>query len=478
MLGKPKKTEPKLFYHGVSLERRMPKEHPLRKIKQLIDFDFIRSQVADLYGTNGNQSVDPSVMLKLMFLLFYENIKSERALMRQLPLRLDWLWFCDYDLDEITPDHSVLSKARNRWGTEVFESFFMNILEQCINAGLVDGETIYIDSSTIDGNVDIGKVRPQLRKLSEQLTDKLDDAPQEKLAKRVSPADTDARIGRKYGKSTLGYKDYRGVDDKHGIITTTITTPANVNDDKVLADVITSHQFKSGTKAKKAVADKDYGTIANYKYLQENNITPCIPHKRHRSSQDADFTSDKFVYDSIGDFYICPAGEKLKCLSINNVKGTSQYRARQKTCQRCEYFNRCVTGKKTGRSIQHNPDAQYYRWADECLTEHQRYRLMSRRKHKVEGSFAIGANNYGFKRARWRNLDKMKIQNLMIAATQNLGKLLRYAGTDGKLTAPVVAIKSFWDRIDTALCRLLSIWAAYERILNYQRAKPVLSGKL
>jgi hypothetical protein len=53
MLGKPKKTEPKLFYHGVSLERRMPNEHPLRKIKQLVDFDFIRSQVADLYGTNG-----------------------------------------------------------------------------------------------------------------------------------------------------------------------------------------------------------------------------------------------------------------------------------------------------------------------------------------------------------------------------------------------------------------------------------------
>jgi hypothetical protein len=62
MLGKPKKTEPKLFYHGISLERRIPKEHPLRRIKQLIDFDFVRSQVAELYGTNGNQSVDPSVV--------------------------------------------------------------------------------------------------------------------------------------------------------------------------------------------------------------------------------------------------------------------------------------------------------------------------------------------------------------------------------------------------------------------------------
>ena len=99
----------------------MPKDDPLRKIKQLVDFDFIRSQVTDCYGNNGNQSVDPAVILKLMFLLFYENVSSERVLMRKLPLRMDWLWFCDYDLDENTPDHSVLSKARRRWGTDVYE---------------------------------------------------------------------------------------------------------------------------------------------------------------------------------------------------------------------------------------------------------------------------------------------------------------------------------------------------------------------
>ena len=71
MMGKPNQLEPKLFYHDISLDRRIPADHPLRKIKQLVDFDFIRSQVADTYGNNGNQSVDPSVILKLVFLLFY-----------------------------------------------------------------------------------------------------------------------------------------------------------------------------------------------------------------------------------------------------------------------------------------------------------------------------------------------------------------------------------------------------------------------
>jgi len=98
---------------------------------------------------------------------------------------------------------------------------------------------------------------------------------------------------------------------------------------------------------------------------------------------------------------------------------------------------------------------------------------MSRRKYKAEGSFADGANNYGFKRARWRGLDKMEIQNLMIAAIQNLGKLLRYGGADGKLTAPAVAKKAFCGLIGIVLHRLISIWATYKRILSYQRTNPV-----
>ena len=59
MMGKSKNNQAKLFYHNISLERRVPKEHLLRKIKKLVEFDLIRSQVADLYVTNGNQFVDP-----------------------------------------------------------------------------------------------------------------------------------------------------------------------------------------------------------------------------------------------------------------------------------------------------------------------------------------------------------------------------------------------------------------------------------
>jgi hypothetical protein len=74
-----------------------------------------------------------------MLLLFSDDIKSEGELMRIIPERLDYLWFLGYGLDDQIPDHSVLIKARKRWGKEVFISLFSRVVEQCVEAGLVEG---------------------------------------------------------------------------------------------------------------------------------------------------------------------------------------------------------------------------------------------------------------------------------------------------------------------------------------------------
>lgn len=103
-----------LFNYRVDLDRRVHADHPLRRVNPLVDFGFVRPAVAHTYGGNGNVSVDAVVLVKLMFLLFSENVRSERELMRRLPERLDWLWFLGYGLGDEVPHHSVLSKARAR----------------------------------------------------------------------------------------------------------------------------------------------------------------------------------------------------------------------------------------------------------------------------------------------------------------------------------------------------------------------------
>ena len=128
MMGYQATPQGKLFYANLCIDRRVRPDHSLRKIDQLIDFEFVYNEVADKYGSNGNVSVAPPVILKLMLLLVFYNVRSERELMETLPERLDWLWFLGYDLDSEIPDHSVLSKARKRWGAKVFKGFFERIV--------------------------------------------------------------------------------------------------------------------------------------------------------------------------------------------------------------------------------------------------------------------------------------------------------------------------------------------------------------
>jgi IS5 family transposase len=310
-----------------------------------------------------------------MFLMFYENIKSERAMMTQLPLRLDWLWFCGYDIDEPTPDHSVLSKARRRWGKAVFAEFFQQVLEQCIQAGLVDGQTVHIDASMIAANASKETLRPVLRCVGESLYDRLEQeapffadstnspssttsvcSPQPSdrdLGKMVSPTDPDARLGKKYGRHTLGYKDHRVVDDQHGIITATLTTPANSNDEKQFINAIQTHQANTGMDIRIAVADKAYGIGENYQFLQEQGILAGIEHKHYRNTSQNLFTLDQFVYDAGQDVFYCPAGQMLKQFCKKTSEQITLYQADRKTCQACSLQSQCVRSQRT-RAVRFN----------------------------------------------------------------------------------------------------------------------------
>ena len=160
-----------LFSYGVDLDARVRRDHPLRRIRQQIDFGWVRAEVAGCYGRNGNVSVDPEIVMKLMFLLFYDDVRSERELMRIVPERLDYLWFLGLTLDDEVPDHSVLSKARSRWGQDVFECLFTRTIELCVNAGLVEGSKLHVDGSLITADASSDSVVTSSPELIKALKD-------------------------------------------------------------------------------------------------------------------------------------------------------------------------------------------------------------------------------------------------------------------------------------------------------------------
>ena len=181
MMGRQKDYQHKLFVTGFNLDKRIRSDHPLRKIQEKIDFDFIYEKVQDAYGNNGNVSVPPPVILKMMLLLVLYNVRSERELMDTIPERLDWLWFLGYDLEDDIPNHSVLSKARARWGVAAFKEFFERIVWQCVEAGLVDGSKIFVDASLMDADasnnsvVDTQKLEKYLDKGYKRLEGRMDE---------------------------------------------------------------------------------------------------------------------------------------------------------------------------------------------------------------------------------------------------------------------------------------------------------------
>ena len=114
MLGR-KTFEPELFYQ-FSLEGRVPEDHLLRRVAGAVDRSFVRRLTARFYSHAGQPGVDPGVLFKLALLGWLYGITGERRLAEECRLNLAWRWFLGYDLDERPPDHSVLSKARARFG--------------------------------------------------------------------------------------------------------------------------------------------------------------------------------------------------------------------------------------------------------------------------------------------------------------------------------------------------------------------------
>lgn len=153
MMGtQPSQRQPALFSYALDLERRVGSDHFLRRVAAVLDLSFVVPAVSQCYGRCGNVSLDPRTVMKMLLLLFLYDIPSERELMEQVGVRLDFLWFLGFDLDTDIPDHSVLSKARARWGGAVFEQLFIKVVSQCVAAGLVGGRLLHTDSTIVKAN--------------------------------------------------------------------------------------------------------------------------------------------------------------------------------------------------------------------------------------------------------------------------------------------------------------------------------------
>jgi transposase len=170
----------------LSLEDLVPKDNFYRRLHSALDLSFARELVAECYAASaGRPSVDPVVFFRLQLVMFFEDIRSERQLMKVAADRLSVRWYLGYDLNEPLPDHSSLTYIRQRYGLEVFRRFFEEIVELCIEAGLVWGEELYFDSTKVQADASVDSLAPRFA--VEAHLERLfkDEEAPEKTAKRM-----------------------------------------------------------------------------------------------------------------------------------------------------------------------------------------------------------------------------------------------------------------------------------------------------
>ncbi len=162
MQGK-KDYQEKLF-NDFRLSERVPEENFYRRLKGVVDLNFLYALTNDFYGSSGQKSIDPVVFFKLCLVGYLENIISDRKLIEHCSMRLDILYFLGYDIDEELPWHSTISRTRQLFPEDIFEDVFTRVLALCVDNGMVSGHTQTIDSAPIKANASMDSLELKVPK--------------------------------------------------------------------------------------------------------------------------------------------------------------------------------------------------------------------------------------------------------------------------------------------------------------------------
>jgi transposase len=152
MMGQHDHSEA-LFYY-FRLEDQVPETHLLRLVDKHISFAFVREKLEESYSETGRPSIDPELVLRILLIGYLYGITSERKLVEELRMHLAWRWFTGLGFDQEIPHHSTFSK--NRHGrfqeSKLFEELFEQIVRQCMEVGLAQGNHLSVDGSFVEAN--------------------------------------------------------------------------------------------------------------------------------------------------------------------------------------------------------------------------------------------------------------------------------------------------------------------------------------
>ena len=280
------------MFSYVSLDERVPQDHPLRTIRKSVD-EILRSMAKEfdsMYAKTGRPSVPPERLLRAVLLQIFYTARSERMLMEQMNYNLLFRWFVGLELDEPVWNHAVFSKNRERLlNQDVAREFFTRVLAQA-KPYLSD------EHFTVDGTL----IEAWASQKSFQKKEGGDDEPGQFRGERrsnathVSKTDPEARLYRKgHGQEAkLGYLGHVLMENRHGMIVDALATHADGIAERDAALVMLYRKWRNRRQrgrlgALSVGADKAYDTRDFVETVREMGIRPHVAQNKNRSGGSA-----------------------------------------------------------------------------------------------------------------------------------------------------------------------------------------------
>lgn len=428
----------------VCIEELVPKDHLLRKIQRVIDFEFIRNKVKDLYcADNGRPAVDPVVLFKMLFLGYLFGVRSERQLVREIQVNVAYRWFIGYGLTDRIPDASTFSQNRRRRFTQssIYQEIFDEIVLQAMRRQLISGRVLYSDSTHLKASANKNKfkkeqVEQSTRSYLQELEAAIEndrkvhgkkplkpknDPPQPKEVK-ISTTDPESGYMVRDGKPEgFFYLDHRTVDGRHNLITDTHVTAANVHDSIPYLERLDRQRERFGFEVEAVGLDAGYMAAPLCKGLEDRQIYGVIGYRRP-THRDGYLYKRQFHYEAELNAYRCPQGQLLTYRTTNR-EGYREYRSDPKQCRNCPLLASCTQNAQKIKTVtRHVWEESRERIDAHRLTPEGR-RIYKRRKETIERSFADGKELHGQRYVRMRGLLRAMEQCLLSAACQNMKKM-------------------------------------------------------
>jgi len=270
--------EPDSMFSYVSPEQRIPKDHPLRAIRALVNevLEDMSAQFDQLYAKTGRPSIPPERLLRAQLLQIFYSIRSELLLMEQLEYNLLFRWFVGLSMDDAVWDPTVFSKNRDRLLNQAMaRTFFQRVLERA--QGLMSDEHFTVDGTLIEA---WASQKSFQRKEGPRDGDGANFRGQPRTNDtHASITDPDAKLYRKSkgAESRLAYLGHLLIENRHGLIVDAMATQADGRAERDAGLLMVHAQWQRAPGRRRTLgADKAYDVQDFVDVTRELGCTPHV----------------------------------------------------------------------------------------------------------------------------------------------------------------------------------------------------------